>query len=44
MADRTVEHANFTLERHYDAAPAQVFRAFTDKDVSVAGSPRATAG
>ena len=27
----SVVHASFTLERTYDATPAQVFRALTDK-------------
>jgi uncharacterized protein YndB with AHSA1/START domain len=29
--NRSVVHASFTLERTYDATPAQVFRALTDK-------------
>jgi uncharacterized protein YndB with AHSA1/START domain len=30
MADRSVTHATFTLERTYDAPPAKVFQAFAD--------------
>lgn len=30
MSDRSVTHATFTIERHYDASPARVFAAFTD--------------
>jgi uncharacterized protein YndB with AHSA1/START domain len=30
MTARTTDHATFTIERHYDAAPARVFAAFAD--------------
>jgi uncharacterized protein YndB with AHSA1/START domain len=30
MTTRSTEHATFTIERHYDAAPARVFAAFAD--------------
>jgi uncharacterized protein YndB with AHSA1/START domain len=30
MAERSVIHATFTLERSYDAPPAKVFKAFAD--------------
>ena len=30
MAERSVTHATFTLERSYDAPPATVFKAFAD--------------
>lgn len=30
MTERSVTHATFTIERHYDAAPARVFNAFAD--------------
>jgi uncharacterized protein YndB with AHSA1/START domain len=30
MTDRTVRHATFVIERHFDTTPAQVFRAFAD--------------
>jgi uncharacterized protein YndB with AHSA1/START domain len=30
MAERSVTHATFTLERSYDAPPAKVFKAFAD--------------
>ena len=30
MAERSVTHATFTLERTYDAPPAKVFKAFAD--------------
>jgi len=33
MTDRTVRHATFVIERSYDAAPEQVFRAFADDAV-----------
>lgn len=33
MPGRTTDHATFTLERRFDAPPAQVFRAFADIDV-----------
>jgi uncharacterized protein YndB with AHSA1/START domain len=29
-SERSTEHATFTIERHYDAAPARVFAAFAD--------------
>ena len=32
MTDRSAVHDTFTLDRHYDAAPARVFRAFADPD------------
>jgi uncharacterized protein YndB with AHSA1/START domain len=32
MTQRTVTHATFTIERHYDATPAQVFAAWADPD------------
>lgn len=32
MSNRSVEHAQFVIERHYDAPPARVFAAFADKD------------
>ncbi len=31
MTQRSTEHATFTIERHYDAAPARVFAAFADR-------------
>jgi uncharacterized protein YndB with AHSA1/START domain len=31
MTEHSVTHATFTIERSYDAPPAQVFRAFSDK-------------
>ena len=30
MAERSVTHTTFTLERSYDAPPAKVFKAFAD--------------
>ena len=30
MAERSVTHTTFTLERNYDAPPAKVFKAFAD--------------
>jgi len=30
MSESTTIHGNFTIERHYDAAPARVFAAFAD--------------
>jgi uncharacterized protein YndB with AHSA1/START domain len=30
MTPRSTEHATFTIERNYDAAPARVFAAFAD--------------
>ena len=30
MTERSVQHATFTIERVYDAAPARVFKAFAD--------------
>lgn len=30
MAERSVTHATFTVERRYDASPARVFNAFAD--------------
>ena len=30
MTERSVAHATFTIERHYDAAPARAFKAFSD--------------
>lgn len=30
MTERTVVHADFTIERRYDASPARVFAAFAD--------------
>ena len=33
MAERSVIHSTFTLERTYDAAPARVFKAFEDPEV-----------
>jgi len=32
MTQRSVTHATFCIERDYDAAPARVFRAFSDAD------------
>lgn len=32
MTDRKVTHATFTIEKTYDATPAQVFRAYADAD------------
>jgi uncharacterized protein YndB with AHSA1/START domain len=31
MTKHSVQHATFTIERHYDAAPAVVFHAFADQ-------------
>jgi uncharacterized protein YndB with AHSA1/START domain len=33
MTEQSVTHATFTLERHYPAAPSQVFRAWADPGV-----------
>jgi uncharacterized protein YndB with AHSA1/START domain len=33
MAERSVTHATFTLERSYDAPPAKVFKAFADPTI-----------
>lgn len=33
MTERTTEHATFTIERIYPAAPSKVYRALADKDV-----------
>lgn len=30
MTDRSIDHANFTIERSFRATPEQVFRAFSD--------------
>lgn len=30
MSERTAVHADFTIERHYEASPARVFAAFAD--------------
>jgi uncharacterized protein YndB with AHSA1/START domain len=35
MIKRSVTHASFTLERTYDAAPARVFKAFTDTEAKL---------
>jgi uncharacterized protein YndB with AHSA1/START domain len=32
MTDHSVKHSTFTLERTYDAAPAAVFAAWSDRD------------
>jgi uncharacterized protein YndB with AHSA1/START domain len=42
MTDRSTVHDSFTIERHYDATPARVFRAFADpaaKALWFAGPP-----
>jgi uncharacterized protein YndB with AHSA1/START domain len=42
MTDRSTVHDSFTIERHYDATPARVFRAFADpaaKSLWFAGPP-----
>jgi uncharacterized protein YndB with AHSA1/START domain len=31
MSNRSVKHATFTIERNYDASPARVFKAHSDK-------------
>ena len=36
MSDRSVEHATFSVERVYDAAPSRVFAAFTDPTAKAA--------
>jgi uncharacterized protein YndB with AHSA1/START domain len=44
MTERSAVHDTFTLDRHYDAAPARVFRAFADpaaKALWFAGPPGA---
>jgi len=33
MTERTVQHGNFTIERHYDVEPARVFEAFADSEI-----------
>lgn len=33
MADRSIRHATFTIERTYDAPPSRVFQAFADPDI-----------
>jgi uncharacterized protein YndB with AHSA1/START domain len=33
MTERSVHHASFTIERVYDASPAQVFKAWADPSV-----------
>lgn len=30
MSERSTVHDTFTIERHYDATPARVFKAFAD--------------
>jgi uncharacterized protein YndB with AHSA1/START domain len=35
MADRSVTHATFTIERTYPASPARVFQAFADPAIKV---------
>lgn len=30
MKERSIAHGSFTVERHYDAAPARVYQAFAD--------------
>jgi len=40
---RSIVHATFSLQRIYDASPAQVFRALSDKAAKAAGSRAATA-
>jgi uncharacterized protein YndB with AHSA1/START domain len=45
MTDRSAVHDTFTLDRHYDAAPARVFQAFADPDAKAlwfAGPPGST--
>jgi uncharacterized protein YndB with AHSA1/START domain len=45
MTERSTVHDNFTLERHYAATPARVFRAFADPDAKAlwfAGPPGIT--
>jgi uncharacterized protein YndB with AHSA1/START domain len=32
MAEHSVEHASFTIERHYDAPPAKVFAAWSSRE------------
>jgi uncharacterized protein YndB with AHSA1/START domain len=32
MAERSIEHASFTLERRYEASPAKVFSAWADPE------------
>ncbi|MGX6601855.1 SRPBCC family protein [Micromonosporaceae bacterium Da 78-11] len=32
MTERSAVHDTFVLDRHYDAAPARVFRAFADRE------------
>ena len=41
MSERTVEHAIFVVERHYDAAPERVFAAWATRDAKAQwfGSP-----
>lgn len=33
MTERSVTHATFAIERHYDVAPARVFAAFSDPTI-----------
>jgi uncharacterized protein YndB with AHSA1/START domain len=45
MTARTTVHDTFRIDRHLDAAPARVFRAFADRDAKAqwfAGPPAAT--
>ena len=42
MTDRSAVHDTFVLDRHYDASPARVFKAFADPDAKAlwfAGPP-----
>jgi uncharacterized protein YndB with AHSA1/START domain len=44
MTDRSTVHDSFTIDRHYDATPARVFKAFADRDAKAQwfGGPPST--
>jgi uncharacterized protein YndB with AHSA1/START domain len=46
MSDRSTEHASFTIEREYEAAPARVFAAWADAEAKSRwfGPPRSADG
>lgn len=41
MYERSVKHDSFTLERHYNASPSQVFTAWADPAIRVNWFPKA---
>ena len=46
MTDRSTLHDSFTIERHYDAAPSRIYRAFADQQAKAkwfGGPPSSTA-